>query len=170
MVMKALPFAGAPAAARALLGLALAWAGAAGCSSGSSGGDAASKFVGDWTIASGAVTPACAGLNTPLDLTGRSFNIARGTSTALVATLDGTCMVPFDVSGTTATAKVGSSCQFNNVPVLGSVTATVTAWTVTVGDGGSTLSMDIAGTILSSCNISGQATASRAAPQDGAAD
>src|SRR4051794_9586662 len=143
------------------LGLAAGLAiGVASCSD-KSGSD---KFVGSWTY-TGAIEPNCMGATVaPVNLTGETVVITASDSSHISAALGTFCNIKFDVGGTTATAASGQTCAFD-VPSVGSVTASITKWTLTVS--GDTIVSDVTSTAII-CTPSGTGTMTRQSPDAGA--
>jgi hypothetical protein len=74
------------------------------------------------------------------------------------------CTINFDVDGTTATAAANQTCAFD-VPGFGSVTASITKWTLTAS--GDTIASDVTSTAVI-CTPSGTGTLTRQSADAGA--
>jgi hypothetical protein len=122
------------------------------------------KFVGSWTY-SGAIDPTCTGVTAaPVDLTGETVVITASDSSHISVALGTICNVTFEVDGMTATASSGQTCAFD-VPSIGSVTASITKWTLIVS--GDTIASAITSTALI-CTPSGTGTLTRQSTDAGA--
>jgi hypothetical protein len=128
-----------------LLGLALTAAGA-GC-----GGDSdssADAFLGTWQLQDGMASAMCGALNPTSPLTGAQVKLTAGTDSPLQVDVRG-CLMKFDISGKTASARAGQSCQ-TTFEVLGSnasVDLTVSSATFAVNGSLGELNMSGSATI-----------------------
>jgi len=137
---------------------------------GSSSSDVATPFVGDWTFDTGMVNATCTGglPNGMFPLAGLTGTITRVNNTQIMLTANASCVINFNVSGTTATAASGQTCTLNT-PTLGPQQIDITSWTLTMS--GATLATSIMGTAVGGlCNAAGTGTLSKHAATDGGTD
>ena len=80
-------------------------------SAGGSTSTGTSSFIGVWQFTSGSQTPTCTGLTVnATTLTNSTVSITAGTTAPLIAVLESTCTLHFDVSGTAANVETGQIC------------------------------------------------------------
>jgi hypothetical protein len=146
---------------------------AAACGGSSSSTDSTTAFLGTWTFDTGQATATCTG-NIPsatIPLAGLSGMITKVDNMHIKFEANSACIIPFSVSGSTATAQSGQSCTLP-VPMLGPTPIAITSWTLTLS--GSTMSAAIVGTALGTspplCNATGSGTLTMHPPSDGGTD
>jgi hypothetical protein len=105
------------------------------CSSTSSGGGGADNFVGTWTYDSSSMLMPmnCSLLGTaipPISLSGQMLQITKIDGSHISAALGSACNVHFTVSGTTATADSGQTCNITYMIVT--FTLNISSWTLTL--------------------------------------
>jgi hypothetical protein len=129
------------------------------------GGDQTTKFVGQWTFASGTLTPVCPVAGLPnFDLKGLNVTFQKVDNSTISLTLNTTCVVKFTVSGSKATAVAGQMCGLDLGAPLGMQSIAVTTWTLSlVGDH---IDATIAGK-ASICSAMGTATLVRGTTDGG---
>jgi hypothetical protein len=94
----------------------------------------AELFVGNWTFASGSLTPQCAvgGVDLPpLALAGMEASIQQVSPTAVVLAIGNACSVSFEVTGNVAAATAGQTCQLDWGGSVGPQSLSIASWTLT---------------------------------------
>jgi hypothetical protein len=143
--------------------LALALALAPAC--GDSGGDQTTKFIGDWTFASGSLAASCLGSPLPpFDLTGLPATFTKVDDGTIALGLGTVCSVKFHVSGNEANVAAGQTCTLDLGTGLGMQSITIMKWSLTLT--GDRIDNDIQG-MAAICMASGTAVLVRGAPDGG---
>jgi len=120
------------------------------------GGDPTARFVGPWTFSAGTVVPMCTLVPvSSFSIAGLNVTFEKVDSSTIKLTVNAGCVVSFKVSGSKATVVDGQTCSLD-VPQVGTVSISVTSWTLTlVGDH---IDTSLSGMALGICTAMGTGT------------
>lgn len=88
-------------------------------------------WVGDWGYAQGTAIETCDGFDPASYAVGGQLSIAQGANGTLLVSEDGGCTLTFDVSGATASAVAGQTCEVTD-GAGGSQLFSIDDWTLTL--------------------------------------
>jgi hypothetical protein len=127
------------------------------------------QFVGNWTFASGELTPVCPGVAgvMPFSIAGGPVTLTKLDATTLSLVLNPQCDVHLAVSGSRATVLPAQTCTLDVGGASGSQVISITTWTLVLS--GDHIDNTIAGSVVI-CTASGTGVLVRDTSDAGAND